>query len=386
MASVELKGIGKTFLSKTGPTVHALRDLNLRVNEGEFLTLVGPSGCGKTTMLRLIAGLETATSGIISIQGADMDSILPQDRDVAMVFQRDALYPHMTVFENLAFGLRLRKIVGTDLQERVHETAALLGIAHLLERVPETLSGGQRQRAALGRALARRPRILLLDEPLAHLDAPARGEMRAELLRVHRRLNTTILYVTHDQSEALALGQRVVVLHQGMIQQVADPVSMYRRPANMFVARFFGSPPMNLFHGTITQSGDQWIFREADPSSGRTGHGLELVLDAERNHELVRAGTRRVVLGLRPEHILCGKTNGPNTLNFCIEVAEHHGAETLMHFNTGSHRFTVRAPANEQSVVGKPVPLHFEITNASFFDPDSQNSLSTSYNVTGSLT
>ena len=240
MARVELSNVCKVFHPKKGETVRAVTDLNLTIADGELVVLVGSSGCGKTTTLRLIAGLEELSSGSITIDGVAMNRVPPQDRDLAMVFQRDALYPHMTVFENMAFGLQLRKFPKEEIKARVQQTAITLGIAALLHRFPRALSGGQRQRAALGRAIVRRPKVFLLDEPLSSLDRPKRAEMRAEILRLHRELGATMLYVTHDQSEALALGQRLVVMNEGVVQQIADPRTLREKPANDFVTEFFG--------------------------------------------------------------------------------------------------------------------------------------------------
>ena len=238
MARVELKNVSKIFHTRKGETVRAVTDLNLTIADGELVVIVGPSGCGKTTTLRLIAGLEELSAGTLSIDGAAMNRVPPQDRDLAMVFQRDALYPHMTVFENLAFGLQLRKTPQVEIQTRVRETATLLGLSLLLERFPRALSGGERQRVALGRALVRKPKVILLDEPLSQLDTPRRIQLRTELVRLHQQLGLTMIYVTHDQTEAITLGQRIVVMNEGMVQQVATPRALVEQPANAFVADF----------------------------------------------------------------------------------------------------------------------------------------------------
>ena len=242
MATVELKSVSKIFCPKKGEQVHAVRNLTLTILDQELLVLVGPSGCGKTTTLRLIAGLEEPCSGEIFINGQPVNRVAPQDRDIAMVFQRDALYPHMTVFQNMAFGLQLRRVPKEEIKTRVHQTAAMLGLAGLLERFPRALSGGQRQRVALGRAIVRRPKVFLLDEPLSHLDAPMRAQLRAEISQLHRQLRATMLYVTHDQAEAAALGQRIAVMNEGGLQQIADAKTLHEKPANEFVANFFCSP------------------------------------------------------------------------------------------------------------------------------------------------
>ena len=241
MAKVELKSVGKVFHAKQGEEIPAVRNVNLTVADRELLVIVGPSGCGKTTVLRMIAGLEGLSSGTITIDGMAMNTVPPQDRDIAMIFQRDALYPHMTVFENLSFGLQLRKTSPAETLNRVHETAAMLGLSTLLQRYPRALSGGERQRAALGRALVRKPRLLLLDEPLSQLDAPLRAQLRAEIARLHQQLGTTMIYVTHDQIEAMTLGQRIAVMNEGVVQQVAEPRTLVEQPANAFVAEFMHS-------------------------------------------------------------------------------------------------------------------------------------------------
>jgi multiple sugar transport system ATP-binding protein len=243
LASVELRNLSKSFHARNGEAVRAVSDLNLTVSDGELLTLVGPSGCGKTTTLRLIAGLEQPSSGTVCIGGAAMNKIPPQERDVAMVFQKDALYPHMTVFQNMAFGLQLRRVPKSETKTRVEQTAEMLGLASMLQRYPRTLSGGQRQRAALGRAIVRRPKVFLLDEPLSHLDAPLRTQLRAEILRLHKQLGATMLYVTHDQAEAVALGSRIAVMKGGSLQQVADVATLRMQPANSFVSEFFSVLP-----------------------------------------------------------------------------------------------------------------------------------------------
>ncbi len=244
MAEVKLTGVRKIYSKGDRPAVN---DFNLVVNDGEFLVLVGPSGCGKSTTLRMVAGLETATCGTIEIGGRDVTSLPPKDRDIAMVFQNYALYPHMTVEENLSFALKLRRYPKAEISKRVHEAAAALGLEPYMKRLPKALSGGQRQRVALGRAIVREPAVFLFDEPLSNLDAKMRVEMRAEIIRLHNKLGATMIYVTHDQTEAMTMGERIVVMADGKIQQVAPPMEIYEKPANKFVAGFIGTPPMNLF-------------------------------------------------------------------------------------------------------------------------------------------
>jgi ABC-type sugar transport system ATPase subunit len=303
MAHVTLEHVTKRF----DDDVVALDDLTLEVGDGEFLILVGPSGCGKTTALRIVAGLEKATAGTITIGDRVVNDVTPRDRDIAMVFQNYALYPHMSVRKNLAFGLKERRTPKPEIERRVHEVSGILGLDDLLKRRPAQLSGGQRQRVAMGRALVREPEAFLLDEPLSNLDAKLRVQMRAELKRIHQRLRITTIYVTHDQVEAMTLGDRIVVMSNGRMQQIGRPQDVYRRPANVFVAGFIGSPPMNLLRGRA--------------SDGRVRSG-EL--------ELVRIATGDVAVGLRPEDLrLAG--NGMPSFEFHVEVVEPLGNEVVVH-------------------------------------------------------
>ncbi len=284
------RGLAMQNVNKYFGDVHAVRDLSLEIEEGEFLVLVGPSGCGKTTALRMIAGLEEPSSGSIFIGEREVTDVQPRDRDIAMVFQSYALYPHMTVFDNLAFGLKQRKTPQQERETRVAEVAKMLDIEHLLKRRPKELSGGQRQRVALGRAIVRRPKAFLMDEPLSNLDAQLRLHTRAEIARLHRQLGTTVVYVTHDQVEAMTLGTRIAVLKDGLLQQLDTPKRLYDAPANTFVATFIGSPAMNLLHGWLTRTAEGIVFHSADAS---------FLIEAE---VVQRATTDEVTLGLRPEH------------------------------------------------------------------------------------
>src|SRR3989304_1842028 len=259
MAGVTLEQVTRTFRTRKGE-VRAVDDLSLSVGDGEFIVLVGPSGCGKTTTLRLIAGLEELTAGAIRIGDREVNNVPPKDRDVAMVFQNYALYPHMTVFKNMAFGLKMRRVPNAEIIRMVGETAAKLGLTHLLDRKPSALSGGERQRVAVGRAIARKPQVFLFDEPLSNLDAKLRIQMRTELKDLHRELRTTVVYVTHDQEEAMTLGDRMAVLREGVIQQCGPPLEVYNRPANRFVAGFVGTPLMNFFEGRLECNGDAVCF------------------------------------------------------------------------------------------------------------------------------
>jgi len=369
VASIVLDGLSKAFRGPRGEEVHAVRDLSLSIGDGELVVLVGPSGCGKSTTLRMIAGLEDPTAGTIAIGGRVVNGLEPKDRDVAMVFQSYALYPHMTVAENMAFGLRLRKVPRDEIRRRIGEVAAALALDGLLDRKPAALSGGQRQRVALGRAIVRRPRAFLFDEPLSNLDARLRAQMRVELAKLHRGLGATMVYVTHDQVEAMTLGDRIAVLKDGEAQQVADPGTLYDRPANLFVAGFIGSPPMNFFEGSLERDGAILVFRErADVGGFRVpvGSGAAGALSD-------RAG-RPVVLGLRPEAIGDPReaAGGPagSSVRARVEVVEHLGPETHLHLTTGSHAFTARVGAGSGARPGEPIDLAFSLERARFFDPE----------------
>jgi ABC-type sugar transport system ATPase subunit len=323
VAEVRLEHVTKRF----SESVAALDDLTLEVGDGEFLILVGPSGCGKTTALRLVAGLEKPTSGTIAIGGRIVNDVTPRDRDIAMVFQNYALYPHMTVYKNLAFGLKERHTPKPEIERRVREASAILGLDDLLGRRPAQLSGGQRQRVAMGRALVREPKAFLLDEPLSNLDAKLRVQMRAELKRIHQRLGITTIYVTHDQVEAMTLGDRIVVMSNGRVQQIGKPQDVYRRPKNLFVAGFIGSPPMNLLRGHCTD--------------GRIRLGeLELPWSGPDAAE--------VAVGLRPEDLRPTQDGGPS-LEFVVDVVEPLGNEVVVHGTTAGT--AVESGAEEETEI-----------------------------------
>ncbi len=348
MARVLLEGVEKRFAGGA-----AVRGLDLCVEDREFLTLLGPSGCGKSTVLNMVAGLETPSAGEISIGERRVTRLEPHERDVAMVFQSYALYPHKSVFENIAFPLRLRRVPRDEVARRVAEVAAQLGVAALLERRPAELSGGQRQRVALGRALVRRPSVFLLDEPLSNLDAQLRTEMRAEIRRLHAQFATTTLYVTHDQTEAMTLSDRIAVLRDGVLQQLGTPDEVYRRPANRFVGGFVGNPGMS--------------FIAAPVEGGRIRlPGLELRSD-------VGLGARdQVVIGVRPEDVTVGAAGGP-----CGEVyaVEPLGAESLVVLNWAGARVVARAPAGFRAALGEPLGFRFSEERVSFFDAGSGDRL-----------
>lgn len=340
-----MANVGIARLCKDKPSVHGkggphriLHDISMDIADGEFLVLVGPSGCGKTTLLRCVAGLETLTSGQISIDGQPVSDMPPQDRDIAMVFQSYALYPHMTVRENLSFGLKMRRTDPSEITSRVDEAAHMLDIGHLFSRYPRELSGGQRQRVAMGRAMVRRPKVFLFDEPLSNLDAALRQQTRLELLRLHKRLGATMIYVTHDQIEAMTLADRIAVLKQGKVEQIGTPATLYGQPANTFVARFFGTPEMNLLPGRIEAG---WFTADGIP--------FRVCLPGFPD--------RPVCLGIRAEDVQVQQTAREELPQGRIEVIEHHGHEDLLHIRCGDKVLSVRSPANKTWPPGTVVHL-----------------------------
>src|SRR5499426_995502 len=342
MAQVVLKGINKFY-----DTVHAVKDVNLQIRDKEFVVFVGPSGCGKTTTLRMIAGLEAISSGDISIDGQVVNNLPPMDRDIAMVFQNYALYPHMSVYDNMAFGLKMRKFARREIAKRVQEAADILDIGDYLKRKPRQLSGGQRQRVALGRAIVRHPRVFLFDEPLSNLDAKLRVQMRVELKKLHQRLGTTAIYVTHDQVEAMTLGDRVVVMKDGVVQQVGEPLELYNEPANRFVAGFLGSPAMNFVNVKVSQeNGAIW--------AGNSG--MQIKAPPECAGRLGRYVGQEVTLGVRPEDLHVASAADPIEYGFdvVVEVVERLGSEILLDVAAGSDTMvasvepSVRAKVQDQ--------------------------------------
>ena len=363
MASVGLTDIRKTYEDRG--TVHvAVRELSLEIADGEFLVLVGPSGCGKSTTLRMIAGLEPITSGTIRIGERVVNDVAARDRDIAMVFQNYALYPHMTVLENLAFALKLRKLGTADITARVAETAQLLGLDDLLDRRPKQLSGGQRQRVALGRAIVRQPQVFLFDEPLSNLDAKLRIQMRRELAALRRRLGTTSVYVTHDQVEAMTLGDRIVVMRDGAVEQIAAPLELYRTPATAFVATFIGSPPMNVIAGTVSSPGGMLFMTPAGD--------LRLPLDGGVPAAVTPG--RPVLLGIRPEQLVLGPaTAGGATAQ--VEVIEPLGNETMAGLRSGSVALTARLGGMAMVTIGSTVGITFPADALHWFDGETQKRL-----------
>ena len=369
MARVVLKDLVKIYPGKSGAGAHAVNRINLTIENGEFMVLVGPSGCGKSTTLRMIAGLEEITSGTIAIDGQVVNEVLPKDRDIAMVFQNYALYPHMSVYDNMGFGLKLRGIARPEIDARVREAAAMLRLEPLLDRRPKALSGGQRQRVAVGRALVRKPKVFLFDEPLSNLDAKMRATTRTELSKLHARLGVTMIYVTHDQVEAMTMGDRICVLNEGSVMQVADPLTVYGEPANVFVGGFIGSPPMNLFHGTIERVGDSVAFVEAPSSRGGIRFGLTPRLAAQAAHRLQAPA----ILGIRPENIHDLRVEPASTpagaAPVKVELAEPMGAETYLHLHSGATPFVARARPVARYAIGQTLAIGFDLEKAHLFDP-----------------
>jgi multiple sugar transport system ATP-binding protein len=374
MARVELKNLVKIYPEKGTQGVTAVKSINLEIEDREFMVLVGPSGCGKSTTLRMIAGLEEITSGSVTIGGQVVNEVLPKDRDIAMVFQNYALYPHMTVFENMAFGLKLRKYPKADISARVHEAAAMLGLEGYLARKPKALSGGQRQRVALGRAIVRKPKVFLFDEPLSNLDAKMRVSTRTEISKLHTRLGATMIYVTHDQVEAMTMGDRICVMHEGRVMQVAAPLELYNHPQNLFVAGFIGSPPMNFFKGSLRRAGGHVSFVEDNPVSP-----LSITLDETLAGRSSAHLEKPVVLGIRPEAIHDSLTvaspDPGRTAEVKVEVSEPMGSETLLYLDTGATSFIARVSPTDRFDAGQKVQVTFDLTHAHLFDAATEQAL-----------
>jgi multiple sugar transport system ATP-binding protein len=357
MAEVRLAKVEKRF----GDFV-AVYDATLTVKDREFVVLVGPSGCGKSTTLRMIAGLEKSTGGDIFIGDRLVNDVQPKDRDIAMVFQSYALYPHMSVFENMAFGLRLQRLPRAEIQERVAQAAQILELGQLLNRRPGALSGGQRQRVAMGRAIVRRPSVFLFDEPLSNLDARLRVQMRTEIARIHHRLKSTSIYVTHDQVEAMTLADRIVVMHEGKIQQVGSPLELYNQPHNIFVASFIGSPAMNMVDCAIKSYADQ--FEAVAP-------GLRLTLPPKWRHQLQQATTTKWVLGFRPQHVQITSQQHDSAIpNANLEVREPLGAETFLYLRNGEQMIIVRDESGKSYALGQNYALGIDPKQIHLFDKE----------------
>ncbi|MDX6765800.1 MAG: ABC transporter ATP-binding protein [Candidatus Methylacidiphilales bacterium] len=383
MAKVIIEHLYKIYPGEKNRTEKvAVDDAHFEIEDREFMVLVGPSGCGKTTTLRMIAGLEEISKGRIFIDGKVINDVPPKDRDIAMVFQNYALYPHMSVYKNMAFGLELRKTPRPEIERRVSEAARILGLSepdNLLERKPKALSGGQRQRVALGRAIVRQPKAFLFDEPLSNLDAKMRVEMRTEISKLHRTLSSTMIYVTHDQVEAMTMADRIVVMKMGKVQQIAEPLTIYNEPANLFVAGFIGSPAMNFIQGTITRNGGSLCFHE-QKKAGSESAALAIVLDGELARKLATHENKPVVLGLRPENLDLlaeGQEIPPvGAFQAQLEVIEPMGPETYYNFNTGSHPVVARSRrAMGKDAIGRRLTLVTDMEKARFFDKASEKAI-----------
>ncbi|NOZ19976.1 MAG: sn-glycerol-3-phosphate ABC transporter ATP-binding protein UgpC [Planctomycetes bacterium] len=360
MAEVILENVTKVF---SGDVV-AVKDVSLEIKDKEFLVLVGPSGCGKSTTLRMVAGLEETTDGTIKIGDRVVNDVPPKDRDIAMVFQNYALYPHMSVYKNMAFALKLRRQPKAEIDERVKAAAKILGIGNLLDRKPKALSGGQRQRVALGRAIVRQPKAFLFDEPLSNLDAKLRVEMRAELKRLHRRLETTMIYVTHDQVEAMTLGDRIVVMKDGVVQQAAEPLTVYDCPANQFVAGFIGTPPMNFVKGTVAKSNGGLAFDEGT---------CRLALPERFCENLAPFEGKEVIFGIRPEDVKTSAIDSPSVgkIGVTVNVVEPLGDEMILYLSTGKNELVSKVNAHQQVAVNDKVEALLDLSKAHIFDPAS---------------
>lgn len=357
MAELSLKNVSKVYDNG----VRAVSDVDLDVESGEFIVLVGPSGCGKSTLLRIVAGLETVSKGEVWIGGKLVNDVPAKDRDIAMVFQNYALYPHMTVYENMAFGLRMRRLPKAEIERRVRQAAETLGLVPLLDRRPKELSGGQRQRVAVGRAIVRQPRLFLFDEPLSNLDAKLRVEMRAELLKLHRRLGATAIYVTHDQVEAMSMGDRLVVIEGGIVQQIGPPLEVYRHPANVFVAGFIGSPPMNLITCEIQEHDGRLRFVRD-----------QLVLDATAAQQrLLQDGplaARRIIVGIRPEDVHVAPPEARDATEARVELIELLGSEALATCAVAGQQLIVRLDVQTAARADSSIGLRFDMSRAKLFD------------------
>ena len=366
MASLSLRHIYKKYPGG----VTAVSDFNLEVKDKEFLVLVGPSGCGKTTTLRMIAGLEEISEGELFIGDTLVNDVAPKDREIAMVFQNYALYPHMSVFENMSFGLKLNKTPKEEIKRRVEEAARVLDITHLLDRKPKALSGGQKQRVALGRAIVRNPKVFLLDEPLSNLDAKLRAAMRTELTKLHNRVGTTFVYVTHDQVEAMTMATRIVVMKDGLIQQVDTPQNLYDSPCNIFVAGFIGTPQMNFINGVLKKVGEDVFFNF---------EGVSIKLPAEKANapELADYIGQEVIVGLRPEAISdeasAVEANPDTSFNVNVEVTELMGAEIYLYLTVGEEtRLIARVSSRSQSRAGQNIKVAFDMSRLHIFDKDTE--------------
>lgn len=360
MAKVTLKDVSKVFPGG----IQAVNNVELEVVDKEFLVLVGPSGCGKSTTLRMVAGLEEISEGEIYIGNTLVNDVPPKDRDIAMVFQNYALYPHMSVYNNMAFGLRLRKFAADEIKKRVTEAASMLGIEDLLQRKPKELSGGQRQRVAVGRAIVRKPKVFLFDEPLSNLDAKLRVQMRAELSKLHTRLESTMIYVTHDQVEAMTMGDRITVMKDGIIQQIANPITLYDYPRNHFVAGFIGTPPMNFIEGKIIKKDNKLFF---------DGGSFQIEAPDKKSSKLTSYENQNITFGIRPEdiHYIKQGASSNNVIKTRVDVIEPMGSETLLYLVAEpDHSFIAKVDAHIKPEPGTDINFEFDTAKSHFFDKE----------------
>ncbi len=365
MASLELKGIHKIYPGG----VEAVKDFNMEIADKDFIILLGPSGCGKTTTLRMIAGLEEISMGELYIGDKLVNDVSAKDRDIAMVFQNYALYPHMTVYDNMAFGLKLRKIPKEEIDRRVEQAAEILDIKHLLDRKPKALSGGQRQRVALGRAIVREPKVFLMDEPLSNLDAKLRAQMRTEINKLHKRLDTTFIYVTHDQTEAMTMGTRIVCMKDGIVQQIAEPQELYENPANMFVAGFIGSPQMNFVNAMLEKKQDGYYITFGN-NSLKLPEGKAKILE-EKGYD-----NKEVIFGIRPENVhdepVYLETYKDSILTADVTVTEAMGAETFLYLKIEDNDFIARVNPRTKAKHGETITVAFELEKMHIFDKETE--------------
>ena len=368
MASVTLKNVRKVF----DRTVVAVDDFNLEIADKEFIVFVGPSGCGKSTTLRMIAGLEDITEGTIEIDGVVVNDLQPKDRDIAMVFQNYALYPHMTVYENIAFGLRMRRLPRREIDAKVREAAEILEISELLKRKPKALSGGQRQRVALGRAIVRDPKVFLMDEPLSNLDAKLRAQMRTELSKLHQKLATTFIYVTHDQVEAMTMGTRIVVMKDGFIQQVSAPQNLYECPANLFVATFIGTPQMNTITGTVLDEGGKTYVQIGQ-------FKVPLPDDKGRKPEVLAYAGKEVIVGMRPENLYDEPENlakwSESVVEAHVDLVEMMGSESYLYLLLEGQNFIARVSPTSTARSGDKVKIAIDNSKIHLFDKDTEKTI-----------
>ncbi|MFL2876735.1 MAG: ABC transporter ATP-binding protein [Pontiellaceae bacterium] len=369
MANILFNSVSKKYVNN----ITAVNDISFEVKAGELLILCGPSGCGKSTVLRMLAGLEDISSGEISVDDVVINQVAPKDRDIAMVFQNYAIYPHMTVFDNIAFSLKLRKVSKDEIKNRVERTAETLGLKHLLGRKPKTLSGGQRQRIAMGRAIVREPAIYLFDEPLSNLDAKMRTELRKEILQIHNDFDATMVYVTHDQIEAMTLGDRICVMNEGVIEQIDPPHQIFDYPKTLFVAQFIGTPPMNTFKGKLLLENNQVLF---------SSNSIKCPLNEEKTDMLRNHINKEVYLGIRPSHLSIAEDHETNIIEGSLEVSEMLGDEVLIHAKSEDGSFSCKVdPQKVNNLKNNLLRFSINITKAHIFDADSGENLTIPTNI-----